>query len=331
MVRKLGTGKLSDDAGARKWAGGIRDQMGAMSVQGINARHVPLNRVTIDPDNPRDMAIEPEMVTAVCADVPLRREWLNDRRRGWWDDYARAVRERLEGKAYEDYLGIALLAASIQHRDRLINPVTVWADGSELKLVAGERRYLAHLLLGEEMIAARILESKPNTLEKDTLQWQENNLRLDLTLHERLTNLRRLMGAWEGEKGEALSVSDLVVLAGVPRVTAHRYIEVLRGAGPDLLAAIKDGAVGSLRRAAEVVATKTREEEPKRVAPVRRGGMIVVRRAKDHRPVRLILEAAAGVLGTDGLRGEIGEMDLESADGLTAAFDALVAHLGEGK
>ncbi len=331
MVRKLGTGTSSDEAGARKWAGGIKDQMGAMDAQGINARYVPLDRVTIDPDNPRDLALEPEKVKAVAAEVPLQSEWLDDGRREWWDDYARAVRDRLDGKEFEDYLGLALLAASIQRRDRLINPVTVWADGSALKLVAGERRYLAHLLLGEDMIAARILQSRPGALEKDTLQWHENNLRLDLTLHEKLVNLRRLIGAWEGKKGEALSVSELVALAGVPRVTAHRYIEVLRGAGPDLLAAIEDGTVGSLRRAAELVsAKKAADEKARRKIKPRRAGMIGVRRSKDYRPARLIVEAAAAALGTDELRGRIGELDLDSADGLADAFDALVAHLGAG-
>lgn len=329
MTRKLGTGKAVDGAAARKWAEGIKGQLGAMEARGINARYVPMDRVTIDPANPRELAVEPETVISVGADVPLRREWLGDGQRGWWDEYTVAVREKLDGKAYEDYLGLALLAASIQRHDRLINPVTVWADGSELKLVAGERRYLAHLLLGEDTIAARILDARPDDLEKDTLQWQENNLRLNLTLHERLVNLRRLVTAWEGREGGRLSVGDLAALAGVPRVTAHRYITVLRGAGEDLVAAIKDGRVGSLMRAAEIVAAAAESAGKKgemKQRP-RKTRVIGVGRANDYRPLRMILDAAAAALGTDEVRGRIGELDLDTRTGLADAFNALVDHL----
>jgi ParB-like chromosome segregation protein Spo0J len=333
-MRKLGTGKIDDEAGTRKWAGGVKSQIaGATQHKGLNARYVPLSQITLDPENPRRLAITPETVRDVIRFYPLDSGWIKgDTKDEWWDEYAAHVGKALSGKVLTDFLDTLLLALSIKHHERLINPVTVYAadSGTDLRLIAGERRFLAHVMLGEETIAARILPHRPDDLEKDILQWEENNQRLELSLHEQLNNLQRLLKGWEKQRGAKLSVGQMVALAGLPRVTAHRYLTVIRCPHAALMTAIEAGQISSLKQAAALATLSTQEldealqpaSRDKKPQPIFR-----IKRSGDYSPIKAVLRAAAEQLGGKHYLKLLDSQELESAEGIAEAFDQLVKHV----
>lgn len=334
MGRKLGTGKIADDAGTRKWAGGVKSQIaGATQHKGLNARYVPLSQITLDPENPRRLAITPEKVRDIIRVYPLGSGWIKgDAKDEWWDEYSANVGEALSGKALTDFLDTLLLALSIKSHERLINPVTIYAaeSGTDLRLIAGERRFLAHVILGEEMIAARILPHRPDDLEKDILQWEENNQRLELSLHEQLNNLQRLLKGWEKQRGAKLSVGQMVALAGLPRVTAHRYLTVIRCPHAALMKAIEAGQINSLKQAAALATLSAKEldealhpaSKDKKPQPIFR-----IKRSGDYSPIKAVLRAAAEQLGGKSYLKLIDSQELDTAEGIAEAFDQLVKHV----
>lgn len=336
MAKKLGTGKIENTAGSRKWAVGVKSQIaGATQHKGLNARYVPMSQITLDPANPRRLAITPDRVRELIAKHPLDPAWLKvETKEDWWDEYLAGIGSELGGKALADFQDTLLLALSIKSHDRLINPVTVYAEesGTDLRLIAGERRYLAHTILGEDMIAARILSHRPDDLEKDLLQWEENNQRLELTLHEQLINLERLVVGWEKQRSKRLSVGDLVALAGLPRVTAHRYLTVIRCTHTALKDAIESGFVTSLKQAGNL-ATLSAKEMDAALNPVKQQGkskpIFRIARSSDYSPVKAVLKAAAEQLGGKSFMKLLDSQELDTAEGIAEAFDKLVKLVAE--
>lgn len=331
MAKKLGTGKIENTEGTRKWAVGVKSQIaGATQHKGLNARYVPLNQITLDPANPRRLAITPDSVRDLLSRHPLDPAWLNaSAPDDGLEAYLARIGVELGGKALVDFQDTLLLALSIKSHERLIHPVTVYAEdsGTDLRLIAGERRYLAHTILSETMIAARILPHRPDNLEKDLLQWEENNQRLALTLHEQVINLARLVDGWEKQRGKCLSVSDLVALAGLPRVTAHRYLVVIRCHHVALKDAIESGRVTSLKQAGNLATLSAQELEAalNPIKPtVQSKPIFKIARSSDYSPVKIILKAAAEQLGGKGVVKLLDSQELDTAEGIAAAFDQLV-------
>lgn len=337
MAKKFGTGKIDESQGSRKWAEGVKSQIsGATHHQSLNVRYLPLKQLTLDPDNPRRLSVSLNQVRDLRELYPLEPSWIaGDIATEWWDDYIDQVGQSVSGKSLTDYMGLVNLAVAIKSHERLINPVTVYSEesGTDLKLIAGERRYLAHVLLGEELIAARILAGRPDTLEKDILQWEENNQRVDLTFSEQVHNLKRLVDGWEKLRGKRLSVSQLVSLAGLPRVTAHRYLTVIRYENPQLMELIEAGKIGSLRKAADLAALSfsqlqawlTPEKPPSGPAPI-----FVIKRSKNYDPIKKILRIACQQLGGKTYLKMIDNQVLDTPEAIAAAFDQLVVHVSKG-
>ncbi|MBL4571821.1 MAG: ParB/RepB/Spo0J family partition protein [Gammaproteobacteria bacterium] len=337
MTKKFGTGNLGAVDGTRKWAAGVKSQIsGATHHQSLNVRYLPLNQLTLDPDNPRRLGISLDQVKDLRLLYPLQPEWIaGDSTEEWWDAYAASVAKSLTGKALDDYLVLTTLALSIKHHERLINPVTVFSEdsGTDLKLVAGERRYLAHVILGEELIATRILAARPDALEKDILQWEENNQRVDLSFSEQILNLQRLVQGWEKQRDKALSVSQLVAMAGLPRVTAHRYLSVIRHPDPLLMELIASGRISSLRKAADLSALSHAQlhawlNPAKSLTPT--PPVFVIKRSKDYDPVKKILRAACQQLGGKAYLKMVENQALDTPEAIAAAFDQLVIHISKG-
>ena len=121
---------------------------------------IPLNKLELDIENPRDLALTFEDVKS--GTKPL-------------DPQYTRKNEELES--------LQSLANSITSQG-IINPITVYKNGDKYKLIAGERRSLASIIAGNNNIQARILNEKPNELKISLLQWIENIERKDLTLAE---------------------------------------------------------------------------------------------------------------------------------------------------
>jgi ParB family chromosome partitioning protein len=193
-------------------------------------RHVvlPLSRIELDPDNPRKLAIN-------LADV---REGLNKH-----DPlYTRKVAELERLKE---------LAATIQSSG-VINPIVVYKLGELYRVVAGERRCLASILANKHEIDARVFNEKPKGFELKLVQWIENTAREDLTLDERIENVRELLNEYQRQQGSTevmVTASLLRDLTGLSLPQATYYVAVLN-APADLKEAIEKSEIRSLDKAA---------------------------------------------------------------------------------
>ena len=261
MARKFGsasgnrvsTGKIDQaESNAEKWAGSVAAQVAtAANVKAIVAKTIPVAYIICDPENPRKLALSQAQVSAIAAQFPLDQSVLdNDEATDWIEEYVSKVANTLNltGKAVGDLDSLISFAASLKSADRLLHPIVVWRDESTFHLIAGERRLLAHLLLGESHIAARILDQQYSRHQIDTLQWEENVHRQDMSLWERMEHVKKLLVADEGI--QKTSVTKLSKVIGRSRAEAQRYLAVLRYPDSILVDAIQHGKVNDLKAAA---------------------------------------------------------------------------------
>jgi ParB/RepB/Spo0J family partition protein len=261
MARKFGsasgnrvsTGKIDpNESNTEKWAGSVAAQVAtAASIKAIVAKTIPVSYIVCDPENPRKLALTQDQVSTVASKYPLNRALFDaDDATDWIEDYVAKVASEmgLTGKAVGDLESLVGFAASLKSADRLLHPIVVWRDESTFHLIAGERRLLAHLLLGETHIAARILDQQYSRHQIDTLQWEENVHRQDMNLWERLEHVRKLLAAEEGV--QQTSVTKLSKILGRSRAESQRYLAVLRYPDSVLMEAIRVGKVNDLKAAA---------------------------------------------------------------------------------
>ena len=217
---------------------GITDVMNAVNSDAGSFRYevVALSRIEVDPDNPRELALSAK-------------------------DIAEGIKSEdtnfLKKKAEKDEL--ERLSLTIKSKG-VINPVVVYKFGTNYRLVAGERRYLASLMVGKDNIHARILGKKPDLLNLRSLQWIENNEREDLSLKEKLNNLKSIIDAHLDSSSDSntdtkLSIALLRQLFGFTNTQAGYYFSVMN-APVDLKASVDKGDVKSLDKAAFIASIK---------------------------------------------------------------------------
>lgn len=187
---------------------------------------LPLSRIELDPDNPRKLAIN-------LLDV---REGLNKQDPHYTQKAAELDR-------------LKELAATIISSG-VINPIVVYKLGEFYRVVAGERRCLASILAHKNEIDARVFNEKPKGFELKLVQWIENTAREDLTLNERIENVRDLVNEYQQQHAAtSLTASLLRELTGLSLPQATYYVAVLN-APLDLKEAIERSEIRSLDKAA---------------------------------------------------------------------------------
>src|SRR5688572_15169960 len=135
---------------------------------------LPLSRIELDPDNPRKLAIS-------LSDV---QNGLNKNDEGY-------------DRKFTELEKLQELAHTIESSG-VINPIVVYKRGEAYRVVAGERRCLASILAGKNEIDARVFNEKPKEFELKLVQWIENTAREDLSLDERMGNIRDILSAYQG-------------------------------------------------------------------------------------------------------------------------------------
>jgi len=332
-TNRVGTGKIEpQESGAEKWAGSVAAQVAtAANVKGILTKTVPVAYVICDPENPRKLAVTQEQITKIATGYPFDKNQLQvDDPSDWIEDYVSRVgeAEKLTGKALGDLESLVGFAASLKSADRLLHPIVVWRDESTFHLIAGERRLLAHILLGESNIAARIVEQGYSRAEIDSLQWEENVHRVDMSLWERVDHIKKLLEAGEGVK--KTSVTKLSKIIGKSRAESQRYLAVLRFPTKALLNAISAGKVSDLKAAAALAQLTPSELEAKLSGSTEKTAApkpSIKFANKDKAPqFGQLIKAAAKQLKMDAL---IKEADLDSPAGINDAIALLVAELEE--
>lgn len=189
---------------------------------------IPIQKIHLDPDNPREMLIS-----------------FNDAQNG------PSPADPLYQKKMEEIESLSSIAASIK-KQGIINPVTVYKYGENYRLIAGERRTLASLSAGKIDIQARILGERPDSFKISQLQWIENMERSDLSLWERIRNLKKLVNAQQtvlGFKDKAITVTRLSELIGCSKPHAMHYKAVME-ADDDVINLIQGNLIRNLEKAA---------------------------------------------------------------------------------
>lgn len=187
---------------------------------------LPLSRIELDPDNPRKLAID-----------------LSDIRSGI----------RPEDPAYQrkaDELERLKELAHTIKTNGVINPVVVYKLGEVYRVVAGERRCLASILAGKQEIEARVFNEKPKGFELKLIQWVENTAREDLTLDERLGNIRDIVHEYQLQHGKTeLTATLLKNITGLSLSQTTYYVTVIN-APSDVQLEIQNGHIRNLDKAA---------------------------------------------------------------------------------
>jgi ParB family chromosome partitioning protein len=189
---------------------------------------LPLTRIELDPDNPRKLAIN-----------------LLDIQKGLHkqDPFYDRKSEELE-KLKE-------LAHTIESSG-IINPIVVYKRGELYRVVAGERRCLASFLAGKNEIEARVFNEKPRGFDLKLIQWIENTAREDLTLNERIDNIREIIREYQHQHGEStISATLLKNIIGLSLPQATYYLAVMQ-APDDVQQMIVEGQIRSLDKAAVI-------------------------------------------------------------------------------
>ncbi len=135
-------------------------------------------------------------------------------------------------------------------KNGLINPVVVYKNLNKYRLVAGERRFLASLAIGKEDIQARVFEKEPSEDELRVIQWVENTAREDLSLKDRIGNIRAVMAGIQGiHPGSEMTATVLKDVLAISLPHASNYLSLLN-ASADVLKKIDSGKINSVEKGA---------------------------------------------------------------------------------
>lgn len=187
---------------------------------------LPLSRIELDPDNPRKLAIS-----------------IYDVQQGINKDDVLYERKSQELEKLRE------LASTIESSG-VINPIVAYKRGEVYRVVAGERRCLASFLAGKLEIEGRVFNEKPKPFELKLIQWIENTAREDLTLDERVNNVRDILSEYQNQYGVANITATLIKnVTGLSLPQATYYMSVLN-APADVKLQIQTGKIRSLDKAA---------------------------------------------------------------------------------
>lgn len=200
---------------------------------------IPIEKLELDPENPRELHLSFEDIQQGITEK---------------DSFGEIKKKEL--------LTLESLSKSI-FAQGLINPVVVYKCQDKYRLIAGERRTLASILAGKAHVQARIFEDKPTPLNRVILQWMENNEREDLSLWERVNNIRSILHIYSKEHEQAVervTAAELSDLTGMSVSQSAQYRLILQ-CSDALLNAVKENKVSNLDKAAFIVKASPQDQD----------------------------------------------------------------------
>ena len=189
---------------------------------------IPLRKISLDPDNPRDLALRFE-----------------DLYEGLSKDDDSFKRKTSEKEALRS------MVKSVEEQG-VLNPIIVYKHGEQYRLIAGERRTLASILAKKEDIPAKVLTSRPDPLKLSLIQWIENIEREDLSLWERVRNLEKILAAHadsQQKQASEVTPTELSQLIGCSLQQGVNYRHVLN-APQNLRKYIQTSEIKNIEKAA---------------------------------------------------------------------------------
>ncbi len=202
---------------------------------------MPMSKLERDPENPRNILLSFDEVLnkAVTTDSKIKEK-----------------QKQLDE--------LEQLAFSIE-TSGLINPVSVYKHLDTYRIIAGERRFLATLMLGKTEIDARVFKKKPSNFELKLIQWFENTNREDLSLFEKLENVKNILASKEDIHFPKDITGVLIEkLIGMSKTQSALYATVLKGP-EDVYEAIEGRRVTNLKVAEIVAKCKTAKSRAKAI------------------------------------------------------------------
>lgn len=165
------------------------------SADSGDMRQVPIDEVRVDPNNPRCLGIEWEM--------------LQKGSEAFEDPVMRAEIEAIYG-----------LAQTIRKEGQR-SPIEVYRNGGVKRIVFGERRYWAVRLAELSTVKAIVLRTAPENVP--LIQLIENIQHRQMPLYETILNIRMVVER-EAEIGQPVKdATDLMERTGLGRASAYRY------------------------------------------------------------------------------------------------------------
>ncbi len=332
--KRAGTGKVDESVAsnsAQTWIGSMSEQaegLGGSKASGkkLLSKFVPTHLIICDEHNPRRLAITGDQVKSIVDKHPLDKQWLED---GcdidWRGEYIATVVSdfSLSSKAKEHFESILEAAISLQNAEQLTQLVEVIQTDATFHLVFGQRRWLAHLLLGEKHIGA-VIKEPMERFEIAKRQWDEN-LSEDMPLPDKVDHVGVLY-QYAAQAGHT-SIRQFANVIGRGVAETQRYLAVINCKHPELLEAVRAEKVTSLKKAAKlaqlnktelIAALKGDNPKPKRLN-------VKLAAKVNLTAVEAIITAAAAQLEIDNpAKGGI-----ESAQQASEILDLLIAQVGE--
>ena len=251
--------------GDSKLAGAIRQQVAHDHHAGEGELQVlPIERVKLNPDNPRRLPVTRDQVEQLHNDA-VRLAGTTSMGDEFFDA-VRSITESGNQSAMDSIERIALLAESI-HRRGLIQPITAFADADGgATIMAGERRFLAHVLLGRPTIRALVRLRDTNVLRDRAGALIENIMREDLSTAEKVESIASLVALHEESTGREMTSDELHELIHESPRTCQRYLRFL-AAPPKIRAMIASGALETVRDIEKALKKAQESSESSSVAP----------------------------------------------------------------
>lgn len=223
-----------------------------------NLTRIPLHQIQLDPDQPR----------TELRNAGITPESLHAHRRGEID-----LSDPSDSERSRHFAALNELAFSIK-RHKLIHPIGVYRDdgGTEDRYVIaeGERRFLAHLLLGEADIRAIVQPMPTRRKDRKARQLVENIVREDLSTAERVEALRHLDALHQEESGASLAAEELMEMLGISERQAETYLSVLH-APEDVVAAVLDKRITNLDKASAIAKLPSPAQRAKTILALEQG------------------------------------------------------------
>jgi ParB family chromosome partitioning protein len=292
--------------------------------------NLPLSLVHVAAENPRYVGrITPEEIVA-------HRE-------------GRADLGREQGDRAVFFNSILEMAGSIERRG-LLQPIVVKEDETGFCILIGERRYLAHLLLGRERVRA-IVRPVSEELEERSIRLIENLQREDLGFAEIIRGIEELDRLFQSVHGKPMDGQDLAAELHKHDSTCRRYLQIVRGPS-DIRAAIEEGKIGGLRPALALLDIESPEERKRMLQKLAKGDATetllrqtpapvsvepepVRRRGRQRRQISLgavkhppvIQVLMRSVLGEDAYEQRYGALDWTDLDQIQEAWDGFIETL----
>lgn len=336
--RVFGTGKVTkpENAGSSapgksqtRWSQSIKSSAELhQGIKNINAKMLPVTQIKIDENNPRELWWTPELLLQLLDQKTLSKEQLRD------EDSIKHYIATLphdfkdqpqQTKIESELTALFQFAGALGSAQGIINPITATVDGMTATIIAGERRFLACLILGETHAPVRLIDDPLTEFDRVLMQWSENEDRENLSLHEQLVNLRRITEAWQTKSDQgSLTVRAFAAQTGMSKSYAQLYLKVIRSAKQDLLDRIAAGEISSIKDAADLVGNTS---PPPKKTTRRPGGSLRVSRDTDITAARFIVDATLEKFDDPQLSHDIAQLDLKEIKGINQALKLILGAL----